>query len=97
MGTSAFALRAIARLRDLGGRRGVRGTRPRALSGWQSLSKTEQSVAELVAEGLTNREIAMRLFISPHTVNTHLRHAFGKLEVSTRAGLASAVGRRSVT
>jgi DNA-binding CsgD family transcriptional regulator len=51
-------------------------------------------VSELVAEGLTNREVARRLHISPHTVNTHLRHVFQKLAVSTRTELAVSVARR---
>jgi DNA-binding CsgD family transcriptional regulator len=42
---------------------------------------------------LTNREVSQRLFISPHTVNTHPRRTFQKLEVSTRAALAAKVGR----
>jgi DNA-binding CsgD family transcriptional regulator len=44
-------------------------------------------VAQLVVNGLTNREIADRLFVSPHTVNTHLRHVFAKLEVNSRVDL----------
>jgi DNA-binding CsgD family transcriptional regulator len=86
--------RAVAAHRSLGGRRGARGPRCRAQSGWESLTRSERAVAELVAEGLTNREIGMRLFISPHTVNSHLRNAFRKLDVSTRAGLAAAVSAR---
>lgn len=50
-------------------------------------------MAELVTEGLTNREVGKRLFISPHTVNSHLRHSFQKLDVSTRAALAATVSR----
>ena len=38
----------------------------------------------LVSEGATNREVAERLFISPHTVNSHLRHVFTKLGISSR-------------
>jgi DNA-binding CsgD family transcriptional regulator len=48
-------------------------------------------VARLVAEGLTNREVAGRLHVSHHTVNTHLRHVFEKLSVSNRTALAAAV------
>jgi DNA-binding CsgD family transcriptional regulator len=44
-------------------------------------------VASLAAEGLTNQAIADRLFLSPHTVNTHLRHIFGKLGINSRLGL----------
>jgi DNA-binding CsgD family transcriptional regulator len=83
--------RATACHRALGGRRGSRGSRTRALTGVESLTRSEHAVAELVAEGLTNREIGARLFISPHTVNNHLRRAFQKLDVSTRAGLAAKV------
>ena len=82
LGASWFAARATARLRELGGRRGVRGTRDRAVTGLDFLTRSERAVAELVAEGLTNREVGNRLFISPHTVNTHLRHTFQKLDVS---------------
>ena len=42
----------------------------------------------LIAAGLTNRETAVRLFVSPHTVNSHLRHAFTKLGINSRLELA---------
>ena len=45
----------------------------------------------LVAEGLTNGAVARRMYISPHTVNTHLRHVYAKLSVSNRVGLAAVV------
>jgi DNA-binding CsgD family transcriptional regulator len=90
-GAQAWAARVGAALRELGVRRGTRGPRRRPAHGWQSLTTTERSVSHLVAEGLTNREVAKRLHISPHTVNSHLRHAFEKLSVSNRAALAAAV------
>jgi DNA-binding CsgD family transcriptional regulator len=45
----------------------------------------------LAAEGLTNGAVARRLYISPHTVNTHLRHVFAKLGGPNRVGLAAMV------
>jgi DNA-binding CsgD family transcriptional regulator len=68
-------------------------SRHRPALGWESLTPTEQAVAQLVAEGLTNGAVARRLYISPHTVNTHLRHAFAKLGVSNRVALAAEVHR----
>jgi DNA-binding CsgD family transcriptional regulator len=61
--------------------------RERALRGWESLTDTERSVALLVAEGLTNREAAERLFLSPHTVDFHLRSVFRKLGTRSRVHL----------
>jgi DNA-binding CsgD family transcriptional regulator/tetratricopeptide (TPR) repeat protein len=89
----AWAARTEAVLRRLGVRRGTRGPRRRPASGWESLTETEREISILVADGLTNREVARRLHISPHTVNTHLRHVFQKLSVSNRAGLAVTVAR----
>jgi DNA-binding CsgD family transcriptional regulator len=66
-----------------------RGHRRRATSGWSSLTPTENSVVELLAQGLTNPQIAERLFISRATVKTHLIHVFSKLGVSTRSQLAA--------
>jgi DNA-binding CsgD family transcriptional regulator len=48
----------------------------------------------LVAEGATNRQVAERLFISPYTVNSHLRHIFGKLDINSRVELARIAARR---
>jgi predicted ATPase/DNA-binding CsgD family transcriptional regulator len=69
--------------------RRARGPRTRPASGWASLTPTEVKVAQLVSEGLTNRQIGERMFISPATVKTHLEHAFTKLDVHNRAELAA--------
>jgi DNA-binding NarL/FixJ family response regulator len=58
------------------------------------LTPQERNVARLVATGLTNREIAERLFVTTNTVETHLRHIFQKLDVTSRTQLAIAVGDR---
>jgi ATP/maltotriose-dependent transcriptional regulator MalT len=57
------------------------------------LSSAERKVALLVAEGLTNVEVAARLFLSKHTVDSHLRKIFAKLEIKRRVELASVVAR----
>ena len=90
-GADAWAGRVRGRLRALGVRPGSRGSRHRPAGGWDSLTTTEQAVSRLVAEGLTNGAVARRLYISPHTVNTHLRHVFAKLGVSNRVALATVV------
>lgn len=92
-GADAWAGRVRAQLRDLGVRPGRRGPRGRPDTGWDSLSETERKVSELVAQGLTNGAVAKRLYISPHTVNTHLRHVFAKLGISNRVALAAEVNR----
>jgi DNA-binding CsgD family transcriptional regulator len=61
--------------------------RPRL--GWLSLTPAERDVVRLVAEGLSNRRIAERLFLSRYTVETHLKHVFAKLMVESRAELAA--------
>jgi DNA-binding CsgD family transcriptional regulator len=90
-GAEAWAGRVRARLRRLGAHPGSHGRRGRPDSGWGSLTDTERAVSLLVAEGLTNGAVAKRLYISPHTVNTHLRHVFAKLGVSNRVALAGVV------
>jgi transcriptional regulator of acetoin/glycerol metabolism/DNA-binding CsgD family transcriptional regulator len=59
--------------------------------GWESLTPTERSVAAVVAEGTTNREAAARLFLSPHTVDYHLRQIFRKLGIGSRVELTRLV------
>jgi DNA-binding CsgD family transcriptional regulator/tetratricopeptide (TPR) repeat protein len=90
-GADAWAGRVRAQLRALGVRPGPRGPRHRPTDGWGSLTETERAVSLLVAEGLTNGAVARRLYISPHTVNTHLRHVFAKLSVPNRVALAAVV------
>ena len=93
VGATAWAARAAAQLRSLGVRRGVRRAHARADQGADSLTTSERAVSELVAQGLTNREVGRRLHISPHTVNTHLRHVFVKLGVATRTELAAQLAK----
>jgi DNA-binding NarL/FixJ family response regulator len=69
------------------------GARPRraAVSGLDSLTSAEHRVAMLVAQGLSNPEIAQRLYVTRRTVETHLTHVYAKLGVTTRADLATTI------
>jgi DNA-binding CsgD family transcriptional regulator len=69
-----------------------RGERKRPSTGWDSLTPTEVDVVRLVAEGLPNKDIATRLFVSPRTVQTHLRHVYNKLGLTSRVQLAQEAG-----
>lgn len=80
--------RVRARLRALGVSRRVHRNTARAVSGWASLTKAELGVADLVAQRLSNPEIAERLFLSRHTVESHLKHIYRKLSISSRVELA---------
>jgi predicted ATPase/DNA-binding CsgD family transcriptional regulator len=70
-----------------------RGERKRPASGWESLTPTEQDVVRLVSEGLSNAEVATRLFISPRTVQTHLTHVYAKLDMTSRVQLVAEAAR----
>ena len=86
--------RCEALLRDLGIRRARPRRSGRPQSGWESLTETELKVAAHVAEGLTNPEIARRMFVSPRTISTHLKHIFKKLGITSRVELATQATRR---
>jgi DNA-binding CsgD family transcriptional regulator len=60
-------------------------------AGMAALTDTEQSVVALAVQGLTNREVAERLFMSRHTVDSHLRSIYRKVGVNSRLALARAV------
>ena len=72
-----------------------RGQRKRPASGWGSLTPTELDVVGLVSEGLTNNDIATRLFVSPRTVQTHLTHVYTKLGLTSRVQLAQEAARHA--
>jgi DNA-binding CsgD family transcriptional regulator len=95
VGASWDAGRVRRRLRSLGVRRRLPST-PSARTGWAALTDSELAVIGLVVQGMTNREVAERLFVSPHTVSTHLRHVFEKLELNSRVELAGVAARHGV-
>jgi DNA-binding NarL/FixJ family response regulator len=86
----AGAERDAARVRRLLRARGVRPAAggPRQATNWPELTESEFAVVTQVARGATNREVAERLFLSPYTVSSHLRHVFSKLDIRSRAELA---------
>ncbi|MFF0050843.1 LuxR C-terminal-related transcriptional regulator [Streptomyces sp. NPDC005498] len=74
--------RSRSRLRKLGVKPAT--SSPIPVLEWRGLTPAELNVVRLIASGTTNRQAAERLFLSPHTVNTHVRHAFEKLGVRSR-------------
>ena len=95
LGAAWDAARADARLRAHGIRRGVHGERKRPKAGWAALTDTEQAVAAHLAEGLSNPEIASRMFVSRRTVQFHVSNILAKLGLSSRVELAAFVARRA--
>ena len=88
---AAGAHRDAARIRQRLRALGVRRAAPRRAGAGDvlaDLTPSELGVVKLVARGATNREVAAELFLSPHTVNSHLRHAFTKLGIRSRVELA---------
>ncbi|ROO85371.1 regulatory LuxR family protein [Actinocorallia herbida] len=88
-GAAREAARVRRRLRGLGVRRP--SPAERGGEGPLGLTPAELDVVRLVAEGATNREAAAHLYLSPHTVSSHLRHAFQKLAVVSRVELTRLV------
>ncbi|MFI6596848.1 AAA family ATPase [Nonomuraea sp. NPDC050536] len=82
MGSEAFAARAAGELRATGER-----ARSRAPHAYDALTLQETHIARLVATGATSREVAARLFLSPRTVDAHLRNIFRKLGITSRRQL----------
>ena len=88
-GARPWAQQATRELRAAGERDSSAAT-PMA-DGWQLLSPREAQIAELVGEGLSNKEIGQRLYLSPRTVGSHLYRLFPKLGVTSRLQLARAL------
>lgn len=90
LGSTLWAGRAQAELAATGLR-----PRRRDLSAPDTLTPQERNVAKLVAEGLSNRELAASLYVSTNTIETHMRHIFQKLGVRSRVELARAMNGSS--
>jgi DNA-binding CsgD family transcriptional regulator len=83
----ADARRVGRELRRLGVERRI-VSHPRAKTGWDSLTDSELTVVNLIAQGVTNRDVATQLHLSLHTVKNHVHNAFAKLGINSRAQLA---------
>jgi ATP/maltotriose-dependent transcriptional regulator MalT len=93
---SLGAQRAVARLERRLEAMGTRGGHPakaEPTSVLAGLTRAERDVALLVGRGMTNRQAAESLFISPHTVDSHLRHIFAKLGINRRVELVRLIAR----
>src|SRR5215831_20874125 len=88
IGTPAWAERARQELRAAG-----ETSQRRRPEVWDQLSPQELQIASMAAEGLSNREIAERLYLSPRTVGSHLYRLFPKLGITSRAQLVAALAR----
>jgi DNA-binding CsgD family transcriptional regulator len=106
--TSAYAIytelgaewdlaRTQAKFRSYGIRRGPHARHRRADTGWDSLTPTEMKVAGLVAEGLSNPQIAAQLFLSRRTVQTHVSHILAKLQLHSRTEIAREASLRGAS
>ena len=95
-GATWDAGRVRSRLRDHGVRRRL-VPRERGESGWAAMTDAEIAVARRVAQGLTNREVAEQLYVSPHTVSSHLRSIFAKLDISSRLALTRIADEHDTT
>lgn len=89
LGASRHAARARDELAAAGGR-----PRSEVRGGPAALTPSERRVGQLAADGLSNAQIAQALFVTPKTVEYHLRHVYQKLAISGRAGLARALRNR---
>jgi DNA-binding CsgD family transcriptional regulator len=92
MGCEAFAERAASEVRATGGKA------PRqSIETGAELTPQESQIALLASEGLTNAQIGVRLFLSPRTVEYHLRKVFAKLQIGARSELRTVLSRDSST
>jgi DNA-binding CsgD family transcriptional regulator len=91
-GSAPDSARVRRRLRNLGvRRRHWTQSSNRPATGWESLTEAERTASALVAQGLNNRQVADRMYVSIHTVAFYMRQAFRKLSIGSRVELARIV------
>jgi DNA-binding CsgD family transcriptional regulator/tetratricopeptide (TPR) repeat protein len=96
LGAATDVARLRTRFRAHGIRRGPHAKHRQAQSGWDSLTPAETNIAALVEEGLSNPEIAAKLFLSRRTVATHVSHILKKLGVHSRIDIAREAALRTI-
>jgi DNA-binding CsgD family transcriptional regulator len=94
LGAAWDIMRADVRLRQHGIRRGTHGSRGRPTTGWEALTPVELKIAHLVANGLSNPDIASQMFLSRYTVQSHVSHILTKLNAKSRFEVARATAGR---
>jgi DNA-binding CsgD family transcriptional regulator len=94
LGAAWDLARTQAIFRTFGIRRGPRVKHRHADRGWDSLTPTELKIVDLVARGMSNPEIAVHLFLSRRTVQTHVSHVLAKLNLHSRIDIAREASRR---
>lgn len=94
LGAAGTVREARSQLMAVGLRVGVPRRLRRAKLGWDSLTESELAVARLLAQGMSNPRIAARLYVSRHTVESHVSSALRKLSLSSRVQLAAEISRR---
>jgi DNA-binding CsgD family transcriptional regulator/tetratricopeptide (TPR) repeat protein len=96
LGAATDVARLQTRFRAHGIRRGPRSKHRQARSGWDSLTPTEIKIAALVEAGMSNPEIAAKLFLSRRTVATHVSHILKKLDMHSRIDIAREAALRTI-
>jgi DNA-binding CsgD family transcriptional regulator len=96
LGAARDVARLQARFRAEGIRRAPRVKHRKARRGWDSLTPTEVKITEMVAQGLSNPQIAAKLFLSRRTVGTHVSHILSKLDVNSRIDIAREAASRQM-
>jgi DNA-binding CsgD family transcriptional regulator len=86
-GAARDLARVRRRLRRMGVRRRHWAPAGRHTTGWDSLTETERAISDLVSQGLSNPQIAQQMYVSTHTVASHLRQIFRKLGIASRVEL----------
>jgi DNA-binding CsgD family transcriptional regulator len=96
LGAARDVARLQAAFRAQGIRRAPRVKHRKARRGWDSLTPTEVKITEMVAQGLSNPQIAAKLFLSRRTVGTHVSHILSKLDVNSRIDIAREAASRQM-